>query len=256
MPLIVIGSLLLLLVPVGLTFVFSARRDLRAVRGAATLTGQELETRRRAGAFREYCAFVGKADARATGIATSHFGRTPCAWYRYQVVEHYQVREISANGRRWVPREQVVFQHSAPGSVVLRDSYSAVRVDLHEVDADQPTGLDQVFHLRPDDQRAAAPSAFGIQVPAPTHGGRTTGYEYREWVVRPDQQLYVLGEASNADGSIAIGKPAGNQRFLVSTQTGGQLEQQGRRNRNGHLGCVTVVGVLGIVLLALGLFVM
>ena len=243
MLLVVTGCLFLLIVPAGLAVQRSVRRDVRAVREAAVLTTRDM---RQPGP--ELVAFTGQAES---ATVTSHLGQAPCVWFRYQVIEHYEVRRTSAIGARWYPKTQVVVDNSAPPSITLRDEYGRAACDLRRADPDQPTGLDEVF------RRKENPTSFGIQVPAPKHDGkssRTTGYELREWVIRPGQQLYVIGEITRrATSEPTIVKPHGGGRFLISGKSGGQVAEQAHRSNNTNLGCLLIVGGTGLILITLGL---
>lgn len=244
MLLVVIGSLFLLLVPAGLAVHRSARRDVRAVRKAAVLTTQDM---RQPGPT--MVAFTGQAVESTT--VKSYLGQTPCVWFQYQCIEHYEVLRSSAIGARWYPKTQVVVEYSAPPSITLRDEHGQVACDLHVTDTDQPTGLTEVFRSKEN------PASFGIQVPAANREGkssRTTGYELREWVIRPGQQLHVVGEVTRgATSEPTIIRPRDGGRFLISGKSGDQVAEQARRSSRTNLGCLLIVGSLGLTLIILGL---
>jgi E3 Ubiquitin ligase len=62
---------------------------------------------------------------------------------------------------------------------------------------ERPHGLNDSF----------AVSLSGINLPA-CGGNSTLGYQYKEWVVRSGQRVYLLGEASDRSGQLVMGKPS------------------------------------------------
>ena len=79
------------------------------------------------------------------------------------------------------------------------------------------------------------------------HGG-TLGFEYKEWVVRPGQRVYLLGEASDRSGRLVVGKPSSGP-YVFSTRSEQELAHSFRTQRTVARIGAAVAGVAGLVLL-------
>ena len=81
---------------------------------------------------------------------------------------------------------------------------------------------------------------------------KTIGIERKEWGIVPGQRLYVLAEASDRGGRLAMMKPA-EGKFVISTRTEDEL----RASKRGFVNVARVVAIVlaavGAVLLVLGL---
>ncbi|QUH05074.1 helicase [Saccharopolyspora erythraea] len=253
------GVALLVAAVVGFFLMRNARDELHAMIGAETLPVQQLELLRGAsdsvggrGGFRKQCEVVGAAHPRPEGVLVSQLGGAECVWYRYEVKRHYEhVRH--RNGQRRVTRHaEVVAGHTSWEGYAVRDDHGVlIGVDPNGTAPDRPEQVVSRF----EPYRPQGPSLFGVQLPAIFDASGTTGYEYTEWVLRPGQRLYVLGEVHDRIGPLVIGKPERDGHFIVSTRS----EEELRRGRS-RLHRLLSVGVLvaapaGLLLAVLGLLV-
>jgi hypothetical protein len=81
---------------------------------------------------------------------------------------------------------------------------------------------------------------------------RTIGIERKEWGIAPGQRLYVLAEASDRSGRLAMMKPA-EGKFMISTRTEEELRSSEQRFVNVARITAAVLGAIGVVLVVLGL---
>lgn len=257
--LLLLGGVCLVFATAGLSFWFKNQRDLRAMKRANTVPVQELERRRADNGLnselREVCEVTGTVQLRRAGPVTSFLSQTECAWYCTRTTEHYVVIINTENGPKRVHRTKIVFEHRSPEWLVVHDSHGdTINADFSSGPEDQPEHLEQVHHRHETYPGGMAPTDLGLQVSEPTHSGTTAGYEYTEWVIRPGQWLYILGEAREVAGSLVIGDPD-TKRFLVSPYSEKDLRKHRNHERKWHGGCALLVGVIGITLMTLGFFV-
>jgi len=80
----------------------------------------------------------------------------------------------------------------------------------------------------------------------------TIGIESKEWGIVPGQRLYVLAEASDRGGRLAMMKPA-EGKFVISTRTEDELRASKRGFVNVARVLAIVLAAIGVVLIVLGL---
>ena len=80
----------------------------------------------------------------------------------------------------------------------------------------------------------------------------TIGIERKEWGIAPGQRLYVLADASDRNGRLAMMKPA-DGKFVISTRTEQELRSSKRGFANVARILAIVFAVVGVVLVVLGL---
>ena len=85
-------------------------------------------------------------------------------------------------------------------------------------------------------------------------GRRTIGYKYEETIVPLGAPIYVLGEASDAGGRLAMRKPAAKGgSFIVSVRSEEDLSRSAARAGKGLSIAAAVTGAAGLLLAALDL---
>lgn len=83
-------------------------------------------------------------------------------------------------------------------------------------------------------------------------GAETLGVSMKEKTIKPNQSLYVIGEAYRVDNTIHIGKPMDKKKpFIVTTKS----EEDLINSSNTHAMMALVGGILSIVIGAIMLFV-
>lgn len=253
----VLGGALLVAAVAGFFFMRRTRDELHAMIGAETLPVHQLEELRKAsdevagkGRFRKQCEVVGAAHPHPQGTLTSELSGSECVWYRYQVLRHYE-RVRYHNGRRRVRRgKEKVADHSSGQGYALRDDAGVlIGVDPNGTNPDRP---EQVLNRFERPQPQQGPSLFGIQLPNLFNNDGTIGYEYTEWVIRPGQRLYILGEVHDRIGPLVIGKPEQDGHFIISTRSEAEIRRDRRRTHRLLSIGVLIAAPLGLVLLIAG----
>ena len=256
---IVIGIVLLAAAVGGFFYMRHTRGELHAMIGAETLPVSELEMLRSAsdevggqGHFRKQCEVVGVAHPRPEGLLVSEISGTECVWYRYVVKRRFQYVEWKDGRRETRTKTDQIAEHTSWQGYALRDDQGVlIGVDPNGTRPDRAEQVVKRFEpSRHEPPRNLAQKLGELFFSAPSE---TLGYEYEEWVIRPGQRLYVLGEVHDKIGPLVIGKPEGDGYFIVSTRTEQELRKS-RRGRHTLLAFgVPAVAVLGLVVLVLAI---
>ncbi|EIE97490.1 E3 ubiquitin ligase family protein [Saccharomonospora glauca] len=258
-----IAGVVLLVVAVAAFFYMKHTRDeLHAMIGTETFSIPELERYRAAsdelggkGAFRKTAEVVGAAHPRPEGPLTAELSKVECVWYRYRIDRHYEVIEYRDGKRYRRKRTERVAEHTShEGYALIDDEGRTIGVDPNGTN---PDGVEQtVSRFEPHRGQQGSIELFGIKLPALFgRGDSTIGYDYKEWVIRPGQRLYILGEVHDRIGPLVIGKPREKGHFIISTRTEEELRQL-RVRRHKFLAIGTVAStVVGLGLIVADLFV-
>jgi hypothetical protein len=257
MLLVVIGIVLLVVTLIGFFFMRNARNELQDMVAAEKLPVSELETLRGAsdevggqGGFRKKSAVVGAAHPRPEGPLISEFSKTECVWYRYRVERDYEQIHYRGNDRQEVRKHtEKVAEHTSWEGYALRDD-DGVLIGV-DPNGTRPDGAEEVLN-RYEPARSDLPDLFGIRLPRLFDSGGTIGYRYKEWVIRPERRLYILGEVHDKIGPLVIGKPEQGGHFIISTRS----EEELRKNRQQvhqvfKIGTL-IVGPVGLALTIIG----
>ncbi len=252
------GVLLLVAAGGGFYFMRQARSQLHAMIGAETLPVPQLETLRKAsdevgghGGFRKGCEVVGSAHPRPKGLLTSELSKTECVWYRYVIKRKFKETRYDGQGRRRTRRRtETVAEHVSAAGYAVQDGQGAlIGVDPNGAETDQPEQV--VKRFEPYEKQG--PNVFGVQLPDLFDTNNTIGHQYEEWIIRPGQQLYVLGEVHDKIGPLVVGKPESDGYFIISTRSEQELRAV-RRKRHMWLAIGVIAGaVLGAGLLVVGI---
>ena len=233
------------------------------MRGTETTSAAELAAMARSvggeigvGAFNQITEV--KGTLRCQQPLTSELSRIPCAYYTMKVTREYE--EISwrtdANGKRESQTRrgsEVVAENSRLCRFEVEDATGRVAVDATGAKFELEKACDR---FEPGDPGGASLKMgrwqldLGLLVLGP--GRRTVGYRYEEWLLPVDRPIFVLGEASDAQGELVIRKPgAKGTSFLVSTRSEESLIQSADKAARWLVVGTTVSGVAGLVMMIL-----
>ncbi|ACU95553.1 E3 ubiquitin ligase family protein [Saccharomonospora viridis] len=252
----IVGVVLLIVAVVAFFYMKHTRSELHAMIGTETLSIPQLEQYRQAsdevggrGAFRKTAEVVGAAHPGPHGPLKAELSKTECVWYRYRIDRHYEVIEYRDGKRHRRKRTERVAEHtSAQNYAVIDEEGRTIGVDPNGT---KPDSVEQtVSRFEPHRGNSQSIELFGFKLPTMLgRGDSTIGYDYKEWVIRPGQRLYILGEVHDRFGPLMIGKPAQGGHFIISTRT--EEELRASRVKRHKLLAITVITsfVLGWVLL-------
>lgn len=236
-----------------------ARSRQREMITTETFTAQELRTLQAAaveaagpGVFRQRAEVVGTAQPSPSGALKSEISATECVWHKHVVTRRFweTERERGSNGNyrnRRVEKEEKVANRESEQPFLVTDETGSVLV--HPGRAIE--GIDKVVdrfepHAEEEERTELSIGSFSLSLPKTQREG-TIGYQYEEWVLKPGQQLYVLGEVGDASGELAIDGPT-----LITTKNEETLMRQSRSKQRlfGLIGAVAAVA--GIALIVIG----
>ncbi len=184
---------------------------------------------------------------------------TPCLYYTMSVSRQYEERRTvtDSEGRRRTETHrgsEVVASNTRSVPFVLTDETGAITVD--------PSGAqfiaEKTFEeFKPEPRQGASIGNFIFNIAVSSTGGRTTlGYTFTESAVPAGRPLYVLGEASDAGGSLSIRKPSEKgKRFIVSLKSEEELIDSAKGSAKGLLIGAVAALVLGIAAFLANIFI-
>jgi len=198
-----------------------------------------------------------KGLVRCDAPLAAEFSLTPCVYYETEVVREYEESYVesggSGKGGTGVRRGSERLSSSSRGCpFAIDDGSSGIAVD--------PTGAEfhpetSVSRFEPGEGERTIGSYVLRAVAAGGGGRRTIGYRFTERCVPVERQVYVLGEATDAGGSLHIGKVRGRgKRFIVSVKSEEELVRSARLGKIWLAVGAAVSLAGGIFLAALELF--
>jgi hypothetical protein len=233
----------------------SARAQKRALalRTAPIQTAAALETLRTemaaevgAGALRDLVAVEGTVECARP--LTAEVSGQPCVYYDAHVEREYEeTRE--EGGRTSVSRgSETVASNTQRVDFELRDATGAVVVVPADANIDARKTVERF-----EPAETGLFGSIGLVITPPTGMRRTLGYKVVEHALAVGDRLYVLGEARDRDGRVAIVKPQ-RETYIISGRTKDELI----RSSTGQATWMKVVALAalagGVALEIAGLF--
>jgi E3 ubiquitin ligase len=257
---LIVGGVICLVLGAVAFFVWRSQQgSLNAMLLTETLTCAELGELARAasdavgaGSFGHPCEVVGVAAAGDQGVLTAPESGREVVWHRSEAIEHYWDTERDSDGdKRQVERTRVVASHVSQAPFVVRDDTGEIVVEVAGADVDNAPVLANTYER--DLSKVEIGSGLMANIAeAFLQKDTTIGIERKEWGIAPGQRLYVLAEASDRSGRLAMMKPA-DGKFMISTRT----EEELRSSKRGFVNVARVLAIgfaaVGAVLIVLGL---
>jgi E3 Ubiquitin ligase len=256
----VVAGIVLLVVTAGLlVWERLASRRLAAMARTGTVRCADLASMRDAapGAFSLACEVSGAAEPGERGLLTSELSKTGCVWFAYTISRRFEKVSHSEGRSTRSVDSRTVAKGASSTPFRVRDDSGAVLVDPEGAEFDRSERVVNQFERYPPGGELTSRFS-GIDFtagPGDLSGmgfGRTLGYAFEEWVLRPGQRVYVLGEASDRGGQLLVGKPSKGP-YLVSTRSEQELARSARTQRTVARAAAALAGVGGAALLLLGL---
>ncbi|MDP3177288.1 MAG: E3 ubiquitin ligase family protein [Spirochaetaceae bacterium] len=174
------------------------------------------------GSFSQIVEIKGTACAEAPLVA--EFSSTPCVWYesvatREYEEEHWETDKDGHRHRRTRRGSEEVSRILREPPFAVDDGTGAIAVDPRGAKLEAEKSLSR---FEPGERAVGlAVGAFTLALGAVLGGGRRTlGYRFEERCIPLGRKLYVLGEASDADGALTVRKSADKgKRFIVSIKS-------------------------------------
>ncbi len=181
-----------------------------------------------------------------------------CVHYAMSVVREWEetVWKTDSQGRR----TQETHKGSDPVASNTRSVRFRVKDATGSLDVDPAgakiDGEKAVSQFQPGEPTGGSLElgGFRINLPGMLGGGgrRTLGYRYQETILPVGAQVYVLGEAVDAGGTLTVKKPAKKDvRFVISTRSEEELVRKAGSAVKGLSIAAAVCAVVGVALAAL-----
>lgn len=256
----VIGGIIALVVAaVAYIYAHSQQKSLRDMTLTETLTCGDLGQLSSAaaeavgsGSFGQECEVVGVAAPGAQGALTAPESGREVVWHRTVLTEHYTATETDSQGKsREVNKTRIVGQQVTQEPFVVKDSTGEIVVDPRGADMDEPFVLADKFE-RNSGNIDLGDSRWANIAEQLAKASIQGGIQHEEWGIPTGQQLYVLAEANDRNGTLVMGRPE-KGRFMISTKSEEELRESAGTTVAIATSIAVVVGVAGVVLLVLGL---
>lgn len=211
-----------------------------------------------AGAFTAMVEVTGVVRPGAHGLLTSSLSNTACVWHRHEVLRKFRDRYTDGKGnRRTRTKHETVSAITSTDSFHVEDATGQVLV--HPAgQVDHPHQILDRFvepkaRERQGPEGAGLMAALGAMVGSLAERDDTIGFVHREWALKDGARVYVLAEATDADGSLCLRAPRDGSGMVLSTRTQDELSQAA-----GQRGMLYAIGagigsMAGVVLVVLGL---
>jgi hypothetical protein len=263
-----IAGIVLLLVAAGAAWYARSRRaHAREATTTETLTAAELNELAKGvagevggGSFHQRCEVVGAAAAGPAGAQKAPHSGTEAVWYRAEVVHRYWVEERRTvnNQTRWErsEREETVSDITSQQPFLVKDPQGAasVLVAPEGADIDRPEQTVDRFEQGRAQKGNGSSGVLDAVVNAflDTERSGTLGFNYREWVIRPNARLYIHGEAADDTGVLRFAKPD-KGRYVISTRSEEQIVGEATKHAKWATIGAAVAAVVGVVLVVAGI---
>lgn len=260
---LIVGSLLLIFAA---GFFFERRsilKEILAIKSTATSTVAQLKElshrigneRGSAGAFQEQVEV--KGFIRSNNPMTAQLSERPCVYSKMRVVEKYEETyyEEDEDGNRESKTRRdstTLADNNIQISFQLEEKTGIIQIDPNGAKIEAIEVVDGYELPRDQNQGTVSLSFGGFSLTLPSRGfnnnKRILGYQYNEWILPIDTQIYVLGEVTDSDGTLKIQQPANPEHpFLISHKSEEQLLRfKERKAHNKNIASI-VCFVLGII---------
>jgi hypothetical protein len=226
-PLLIASAVLIVAAGV---LVFLARRSSRrvaAISAAETTTCAQVNADLNPSA-EAIVELIGQAQPAAEGVLVAPFSNQRCVWYRSKLTRRYwEWRTVRSEGRERRQRsehDEVVYDKTSGAPFLLQDKTGRVVIDPTDARVDKPGQVRNRFERESD--------SFLLNLGlGPFSRGQTIGFRREEWVIVPNERLYVLGAAVWDRGSadaVLVKPRSGHRELLISTRSEEQLLRAGR----------------------------
>lgn len=242
---------------------YKSRRSIQRMTTTETVTSGDLVTLRTAavaaggeGSFSEVVEVKGVVRTGPGGPVTSQLTDTECVWHRHKVERKYRDHYRDSDGdRRTRTKTETLTSHRTEDLFYVEDAAGKILVRPSVV-VDKPKKVLDEFE-EPKSEQSKGGGGFlatvGTIAKDMLDDEDTIGFRRREWVLEDGARVYVLGEASDADGDLVVGEPADGSKLMITTRTEEQLSEE-----HGKQGALFTIGggiaaIAGVVLLVVAL---
>lgn len=260
---LIAGVVLLVLAGVAAYLAVAARKRIQRMTMTETVTAAHLVELHAAAvsagaadAFHEVVEVTGVVRPGPSGLLASPLSHTDCVWHRHEVRRRFREHCTDSKGnRRTRTSYETVSEHTSTDPFQVEDPSG--RVLVHPSGAvDRPHQVFDRF-VEPEGrdraEGAGTRTSLGALISSLAERDDTIGFQHSEWALKDGARVYVLAEATDADGSLCLRKPRDGTAMIVSTRTEEELSQAA--GQHGMLYSIAAAAglVVGLVLIVLGM---
>ena len=191
---------------------------------------------------------------------TSEFARVDCVWYSNEVRRVYEVEKTETDSdnkevKTTEKKEEVVSDRTKETEFWVDDGTGKIYVSLEGLSFDREEIFDQYkpyeevknqgFKIRMND--------ITIDVGGYSSGSRTLGYKYTEKALPIGKQVFITGDAKDADGRLRLYQPQEDYiKYMLKFGTEEELKMSLQKSISTLKKTVFISGAIGIALLIVG----
>ncbi|MDN5853662.1 MAG: E3 ubiquitin ligase family protein [Actinomycetia bacterium] len=221
--------------------------DLVQLRTAAVAAGGD-------GGFSELVEVKGVVRIGPGGPLTSQLTDTECAWHRHKVERKYRDHYRDSDGdRRTRTKTETLISHRTEDTFYVEDATGKTLVRPSVVANKAKKVLDEFEEPKSEKSKGGGGflATVGNIAKDMLDDEDTIGFRRREWVLKDGARIYVLGEASDADGELVVGEPSDGTKLLITTRTEEQMSEE--KGKQGALFTIggAVAAVAGVALVVI-----
>lgn len=202
------------------------------------------------GGYSEYVEI--KGITKCDNAIRSQHTNTDCVWHHSQILREYE-ETVTTRDSKGISRTEI-----KRGSEVVSEITNKTDFEIDDgtgrinVDSDSSEIVSKLIYnnFQPGEYRGTIHINFG-----PISGRRTLGYRYKEEIIPINQNLYIIGEASDRDGTLEIKKPLDKKKkYIISVKSEEELIKSYKSKATGLLIGSIILSVIGIGLILFGIF--
>ncbi len=193
---------------------------------------------------------------------TSEIGKQACVHYRMSVEREYEedyeeeyTERDSATGedvkktRRGTRKgSDSVSSNTRSTRFMVRDNTGTILVDPDGANIDVEQVVDRFEpHTSSGGTISFKGFSFSVGAAADSARRRTLGYRFREWILPPGKNVYILGAASDRTGELLLQKPREKGKFLISLKSEEELMASAKSGMTWGLYGSIVCFILGVL---------
>lgn len=206
------------------------------------------------GGFNQLAEVKGVVECAAP--LTAELSEQPCVWYSMSVQERYEetYQERDAEGRTRTGTRTAtttVANNTQAVPFLIRDETGIIAVQPNHAAID---GRQIIDRHEPWSGNTDALSVGSFRLAQPRRNHRVLGYQYTEEIIPVGAPVYIIGEATDREGTPVIGNPADTEQpFIISLRS----EEEVTKGLESKAKTEMIVGILliagGILLAVFGL---
>lgn len=209
------------------------------------------------GGFKQQTELKGTAQCETP--LKAELSEEPCVYYSMSVEERYEERytERDSQGntqQRTRTGSSVVASNTQATRFQIDDGTGVLDVDSDGASIDARTVMDK-YEPYSGGGGSLNIGSFTLNFGGTIGGARRVlGYHYRESIIAPGQQLYVLGEVDDSSGTPVMKRPSEKGKpFILSIKSEEEITRSSERSINFMLYGAIACAVGGFVLILFGL---